>query len=112
MTTATFYRNGDGQVIRFFIAGHAGFADHGEDIVCASISMLSLSIINGIEEVVGQKLNHSIDEINGTLLCSVPEGIEQNVMKMTQILMETLVLNMKELSRSYPDYVEVFEEEV
>ena len=34
----------------FHIQGHAGYADAGEDIVCAAVSALVINTINSIEE--------------------------------------------------------------
>ena len=38
MTTVTFYRTQDGRLSAVDLLGHAGYAEEGEDIVCAAIS--------------------------------------------------------------------------
>lgn len=112
MTRVTVVRDLEGQIQQFTISGHANFAEYGKDIVCASISMLSISIINGIEEVVGQKVNYSIDEKKGLLQCSLPVGIEKEKMKMIQVLLETMQINLKELQKQHPKHIKLIEEEV
>jgi uncharacterized protein YsxB (DUF464 family) len=40
MITAEFYRTSDNKLIGFSVSGHAGMADFGQDIACASVSSL------------------------------------------------------------------------
>ena len=49
MTKITIYRNENREVERFSCTGHAGYAEYGNDIVCASISVLVINTINSIE---------------------------------------------------------------
>lgn len=37
------------------ISGHAGFADKGNDIVCAGISSVSIGLLNALDELTDQK---------------------------------------------------------
>ncbi len=48
MTKITIFRNHDGEYLGFDCLGHAGYADEGEDIVCAGISALVINTINSI----------------------------------------------------------------
>jgi uncharacterized protein YsxB (DUF464 family) len=46
MTLVDLYRDGKSQeIVGFKVSGHAGFADAGEDIVCAAISTLTINKI-------------------------------------------------------------------
>ena len=36
-------------IIKLNIEGHAGFADKGKDIVCASISSIAIGLLNSID---------------------------------------------------------------
>ena len=40
MTKVTFYQNSENQCVGFTSEDHAGYAQEGEDIVCAGISCL------------------------------------------------------------------------
>ena len=46
MVSIGIQRNGDGQVIGCHMSGHAGYDDHGFDIVCAAVSALSATEIS------------------------------------------------------------------
>ena len=39
-------------LVGFIIKGHAGFADHGEDIVCAGASAIAQSALLGLQDLL------------------------------------------------------------
>ena len=41
------------RLIGFDIRGHADYAPHGEDIVCAAVSVLAITAVNSLLEQVG-----------------------------------------------------------
>ena len=49
MTTVTIYRNKNKETVGFTTIGHAGYAQEGEDIVCAALSILIINTINSID---------------------------------------------------------------
>lgn len=48
MIKVTLYRNDD-HIYRICLKGHAGYAEHGDDIVCSAVSMLTINTLNAIE---------------------------------------------------------------
>ena len=48
MTKVTIFKQ-QGLYKGFEVSGHSGYADAGEDIVCAAISALTINCINSIE---------------------------------------------------------------
>ena len=48
MTKVVFFRSG-GSFYGFEEQGHSGFADAGEDILCAALSAMTMLIINTVE---------------------------------------------------------------
>ena len=42
-----------GELVGFSVSGHAGYADAGEDIVCAAVSSAVQLTANGITEILG-----------------------------------------------------------
>lgn len=38
------------------VHGHAGYAPRGQDIVCAAVSALTLTLIQGLEQVAGMEI--------------------------------------------------------
>ena len=55
MTHVTIYRNKENECIGFTVIGHAEYAEAGEDIICAGISMLVINTCNAIEALTTAK---------------------------------------------------------
>ena len=49
MTKIRLFFNGN-DIIGFSAEGHTGFADRGEDIVCAAISVLTQTAVIGLQQ--------------------------------------------------------------
>ena len=54
MTKITIFRNHDGEYLGFDCLGHAGYADEGEDSVCAGISAMGINKSNYIGMVTDE----------------------------------------------------------
>ena len=61
MTKIVFFRSG-GSFYGFEENGHAGYADEGEDVLCAAISAMTMLIINTIEVAYASRVEYDIDE--------------------------------------------------
>ena len=55
MTRCVLYTAEGGQVTGFLCAGHAAYADEGQDIVCAAVSALTETCVNALERVAHVK---------------------------------------------------------
>ena len=81
------------------ITGHAGYADKGKDIVCASASSIILTSINlAIEfnkDVIYTDDLNKIEIINNTN--------DENVQK----VFSNMILSLEELERQYPDNIKI-----
>ncbi len=110
MITATVYRRGD-RYCGFEISGHAGYADSGEDIICAAVSALSINAVNSIESLTDDQVE--AEEGDGYLKCTFPEGLSEAGI----LLMESMILGIRQTAESVseetgePFLKLVFEEE-
>lgn len=91
------------------VSGHAGFADHGEDIVCAAVSVLTISILNGLTEILGRK---DLDEVveEGYVRFTIPEITDEPISMKTDALISTYLLGIRGIKEAYGDYIQ-FEEQ-
>ena len=101
MINAVLYREGD-DLTGCRLEGHSGWAEQGNDIVCAGASILVCTCVNALESVTG--VVPRITEENadkGILAFELPERTEaQN--EQAQILMKALRQGLKDLSAEYP----------
>ena len=97
-------RNDGGHPVFVEIRGHALFAPCGSDIVCAAVSALAQTIIFALEDLVGLKPFVKMEE--GYLLIALPSEIKtEQQMEKSFLLMETMLLGLKETARAYPRYI-------
>ncbi|MBE6535320.1 MAG: ribosomal-processing cysteine protease Prp [Ruminococcaceae bacterium] len=61
MTKIVFFRSG-GSFYGFEENGHSGYADAGEDVLCAAISAMTMLIINTVEVAYASDIEYDIDE--------------------------------------------------
>lgn len=52
MTEVNFYTAKNGELLGFHVQGHSGFAQEGEDIVCAAVSSAVYMVMNTITDVM------------------------------------------------------------
>ena len=110
MTQITFHKTTAGEYKGFTCDGHAGFADHGEDIVCAAISALVINTINSLEQITGEQIQVETDENVGTIRCRF---VNQPLKETSKALMDSLVLGLTQIEKQYgKNYCKLTFEEV
>ena len=104
MITAVLYREGE-NLTGCRLKGHSGWAESGNDIVCAGASILTCSCVNTLESVYGiVPLVHEENAKKGILDFDLPEMTEEENRK-AQILMSMLRQGLCDLSAEYPQNV-------
>ncbi len=88
------------------ISGHAGFADFGQDVVCAAVTSAVQLTANGITEVL--KAPCQVSVLQDKIVLTLPGGSTDGA----QAFMEALKLHLAILSEDYPGTIEVFVSEV
>lgn len=88
---------------RLAVEGHANYAPHGEDIVCAGISALFQTLVVSLEALTDQ-------EDGQWHYCLGPGNsyIEyENGDEKQQLLIRSFILGAGLIADSYPEYVEI-----
>ncbi len=92
----------------FKSTGHAGYANHGEDIVCAAISVLLINTINSIEKF-SRETKFQMDTKDGMIHFSLQNIPSQN----TTLLLDSMLLGLEQIQEEYTTkYVKLIFEEV
>ena len=106
--------NSEHDYIGFQVSGHAGYDKIGKDIICASVSVLTINTINAIEQFTKNKFKCGQGK-SGLIQFKFLSVSEQNEeqKQIGQILLRTLDLGITGISREYGDeYVQVHYKEV
>ena len=91
--------------------GHSGYAEAGQDIICAAVSTLLENLINGLTEIVKIKPNYVIDESVPHLSVTLPKDLNESKMKDCQILMQSAYLGVKGVADGYQKFIKIKEKQ-
>ncbi len=84
-------------VTGFRTEGHAGYAEHGNDIVCAAVSMLVTNTINSIEEFTSDVFEYKEDEKKGRMEFKIISEVTPE----TKLLLKSFFLGLKMIQEAY-----------
>ena len=88
----------------FTIAGHAGLAPSGSDVLCAAVSAMALLTVNTVGEVFGARFD--LTEKDGFLSLVLTEVPAEKKEAVNGVL-RGLLLQLKDLREQYPDRLSV-----
>ena len=108
MIKGSFKRNEAGQIVSFELTGHADAAAYGEDVVCASVSALAFSTVNGIEALAGFEPIVDIEEVEGGYMyVETITSVNQEQTNISQILLENLLLGLQAIEEENTDFIKI-----
>lgn len=106
-TVAVFRQRSDGALIGYSVSGHTGYAESGTDIVCAAISALAQTFLNGLKNVQKVPVMFEQDDDRAFIEANLtPEATEADVRR-AQDLLQTLYEGLKAIEREYPQNLKV-----
>jgi len=97
MTKITIKKTETGDYAGFVCEGHAGYADKGEDIICAAISILTINTENSLDLLAKEPLEITQDEENGVISVM----FMQTPNEQSRLLMESYILGISEIFNKY-----------
>lgn len=100
----------NGSITGYHALGHAEYAEMGSDIVCAAVSTVMQNPLAGIQEVLHLHPQYGFDG-DGYLTVNFDELDYQGKEKEVSALLETMIVMLRELERSYPKNIKLVEKE-
>ncbi|WP_311493097.1 ribosomal-processing cysteine protease Prp [uncultured Megasphaera sp.] len=88
----------NGNYTAFSIVGHAEYGEAGQDIVCAAVSALGQTALLGLLKYAAKQVTYTVKA--GALSVSLQKTDER-----TQVIMDTMILGLREITTRYGDYV-------
>ena len=83
------------------IKDHAGYADAGQDLVCAGVSSIAVGMMNALDEACDFVLKEAYIKIE-TILPDATAGI----------LLQGMYYQLSTMQESYADYITINDQEV
>ena len=101
-TTVTFVKRSDGALIGYSAIGHSGYAEAGADIVCAAISALTQTTLNGLANVLKAPVMFDQDDDGAFIEAILTPEATENQIQQAQLLLVTLLEGLQAIQRGYP----------
>ncbi|ETP68917.1 hypothetical protein G159_10175 [Planococcus glaciei CHR43] len=90
----------------FEMSGHADFAEHGQDLVCAGASAVSFGAVNAILELT--KIEPQIQqESSGYLKVVFPDRLDEKTEEQVQLLVRAMIVSLKTIEQDYGQYIKI-----
>lgn len=86
------------KIIGYNVFGHANFTPKGKDIVCSAVSSITQTALLGLKELLKKDIEFEQD--NGLLRVQI-----NNPDKDSNLVLETMLLGLKEIEKIYPKNV-------
>ena len=97
----------DERITGFSVSGHSGYAEAGQDIVCAAVSAVVGMAEATINDVCGAKAKVRVKEEDARITLTLPASCDEE--ESVQAVLAGLLLYLCNLRDEYPDYIEVLE---
>ncbi|MDO4274987.1 MAG: ribosomal-processing cysteine protease Prp [Eubacteriales bacterium] len=85
----------NGSYTEFVSKGHAGYAQEGQDIVCAAVSALIINTVNSLETFTQDEFQ--AEEKDGYVSFRFTKPVTER----GKLLMDSLILGLTEIEHSY-----------
>lgn len=102
--TSVLINKKESSILSVKVTGHAFYAKHGDDIVCAAISMICYTIGNKLFEIEDGNININIEE--GLFELSIFKITKEN-----QLLLNTLLTGFFMIEEKYSKFIKIKEVE-
>ncbi|MCL1944496.1 MAG: ribosomal-processing cysteine protease Prp [Firmicutes bacterium] len=96
----------DRHIVSVNCLGHADFDVYGYDIVCAALSSIIQTTALGLMQVLGLDISLTSDSTIASMSFVLPELSEQKRIH-ADILLDTMLLGIDNISDTYSDFVQL-----
>lgn len=111
MTTVTLFMRNNGEIEGFRAKGHAGYAEAGEDIVCAAVSALTQATEYGLTEVIGAPVDRKLNEKRADYTVELVSSADAATRQQAQVLFKTLSGSLQSIANEYPRHIRIIFQE-
>ena len=106
MTRCEFF-TADERITGFSVSGHSGYAEAGQDIVCAAISAVVTMAEATINDVCGAKAKVRVKDEQARITLTLPTSCDEE--ETVQAVLAGMMVTLLGLQEDYPDFIEVLE---
>ena len=110
MINVTIYKNEKHACMGFTAVNHAGYAEAGQDIVCAGVSALMINAINSIDRFTEDETS----QVSNDEEALIDFRLKSEPSHDAELLLKAMILGLEEIANDedYEDYITITFEEV
>ena len=108
MTEVIFHTEAS-RIVGFEAKGHSGYAEEGEDIVCAAVTSAVRLTECTINDVLGLEASVKVRQKDASISLKLPGSLGQTNESTCQALLTALMVYFTELREEYPENISVLE---
>ena len=94
-----------GRIHSFEMTGHADFAEHGKDLVCAGASAVSFGAVNAIIALTGKTPEIHQGADGGYLNVTFPETREND--HDIQLIVKAMIVSLQTIEQDYGQHIKI-----
>ncbi len=91
-----------GRISSFEMTGHADFAEHGKDLVCAGASAVSFGAVNAIIALTGITPDIDMGSDGGYLKVVLPETEKDTEI---QLIVRAMIVSLQTIEQDYGQHI-------
>ncbi|MEI6131241.1 MAG: ribosomal-processing cysteine protease Prp [Bacillota bacterium] len=103
-----------GDVLAFRVTGHAGYAKKGSDIVCSAVTAVVYGALGALEELCGMKDYEDVEDGKESdyIAFELPKDVLAGPNDKAKVILQTMVIGLKQIEFVYDEYITINEREV
>jgi len=105
MITVMVEKGQSGRVQSFEMSGHADFAEHGKDLVCAAASAVSFGAVNAIITLTGETPKIQQGSDGGYLKVAFPKTMKNDAD--CQLIVQAMIVSLQTIETDYGQYIKI-----
>ncbi|MFX3674507.1 MAG: ribosomal-processing cysteine protease Prp [Paenisporosarcina sp.] len=107
MIQVTIEQDQSGQVRSFEMKGHADFAEHGKDLVCAGASAVSFGALNAIITLTNITPDIQQGQDGGFLKVLFPQNLNSKTNEQVQLLVQAMIVSLQTIEQDYAQHIKI-----
>ncbi|WP_041121018.1 ribosomal-processing cysteine protease Prp [Jeotgalibacillus alimentarius] len=96
----------NGLIRAFQMEGHADYAEHGKDLVCAGASAVSFGAVNAVLSLTETEPVIDQGDDGGYLRVEFPADAGEAGSR-TQLIMESMIVSLQTIEQEYGQYIKI-----
>ncbi len=90
-------------LVGYTVKGHAGYAQRGQDIVCAGVSAIAQAGLMGLQDILEDNVKAELKEGCLTVAVDYDNAVQPGVASILRVV----ELGLSSIAKTHPDFVNV-----